>query len=410
MSSSRVIQNLLNQVDALKKEQSALKGQSRLELIEQQLTNCVEATDLPSDLLPGLEEKYVGKVRDKYVCKDVVVMIATDRQSAFDRHLASVPFKGQVLNLTSKWWFEQTKHIIGNHMIATPHNNVIIGKKCSVFPVEFVMRGYMTGSTSTSMWMNYSKGCRDYCGHKLPDGMVKNQKLWGTLLTPTTKVCVFGMHALLNAILPDALAMFFSSMLFCSRHQSNVHDELISAEEIIKQNIMSQEDWDTCAKAAQSIFNFGQKAAGACTLHLLCLIAYSFSCCCYALLATRGLILVDTKYEFGKDADGTILLIDEVHTPDSSRYWLADTYEERLAAGKNPDNIDKEFLRLWFTANCDPYNDKVLPPAPKDLVCELSRRYIMLYEMITGENFAVAQGDGSPVNLQICDAVRMHFR
>jgi phosphoribosylaminoimidazole-succinocarboxamide synthase len=187
-TASRVIRILLNQVDSLKSANVELKDAPRKALIEQQLTNCVEATDIPADLLPTLEEKYVGKVRDKYVCKDVVVMVSTDRQSAFDRHLASVPFKGQVLNMISKWWFDQTKHIIDNHMIATPHNNVIVGKKCTVFPVEFVMRGYMTGSTSTSMWMNYSKGCRDYCGHKLPEGMVKNQKLWATLLTPTTKV------------------------------------------------------------------------------------------------------------------------------------------------------------------------------------------------------------------------------
>ena len=189
-----------------------------------------------------------------------------------------------------------------------------------------------------------------------------------------------------------------------------MHDELISAEEIIQKEIMSQEDWDVCAKAAQEIFAFGQKTAGGCSC--CCAVADRISYCQFYsthLLATRGLILVDTKYEFGKDAEGNILLIDEVHTPDSSRYWLARSYEQRMAAGKSPENIDKEFLRLLFTANCDPYNDEVLPEAPKDLVCELSRRYIMLYEMITGEKFEFKHAGEEPVNEQICSALHTHF-
>ena len=161
MGKERVIANLLAQVAALKEQKTGLTkahaAREQQTRIEQQMSNCVESTDLASSL-PDLEEKYVGKVRDKYVCKGSVVMVATDRQSAFDRHLAAVPFKGQVLNLTSAWWFNQTRHIIANHLLATPHNNVTVGKKCTVFPVEFVMRGYMTGSTSTSMWTNYNKG------------------------------------------------------------------------------------------------------------------------------------------------------------------------------------------------------------------------------------------------------------
>jgi len=191
----------------------------------------------------------------------------------------------------------------------------------------------MTGSTSTSIWKNYQDGVRNYCGHDLPDGMKKNEKLAKNLLTPTTK--------------------------------EEEHDRPISAADIVSEKWMTQQDLDVCADAALRVFALGQQLA-----------------------AERGLILVDTKYEFGRDlTTGEILLIDEVHTPDSSRYWLASTYQERIAQGKEPDNIDKEFLRLWFRDNCDPYKDADLPEATKDLVCELARRYITLYEMITSKEF-----------------------
>ena len=201
----------------------------------------------------------------------------------------------------------------------------------------------MTGSTDTSIWKNYSNGVRNYCGHDLPDGMVKNQKLSKNILTPTTK--------------------------------EEEHDRPISAAEIIAEKWMTQEDWDVCAEAALKVFERGQKIAD-----------------------EHGLILVDTKYEFGRDLEtGEILLIDEVHTPDSSRYWLASSYQERIAAGMEPENIDKEFLRLWFAKNCDPYNDEVLPDAPKDLVVELSRRYISLYEMISSKEFEFSEGSESTI-------------
>eukprot|EP01041_Mallomonas_annulata_P006195 gene6195-12549_t len=276
--------------------------------------------------------KYVGKVRDIYVCENYVVLVSTDRQSAFDRQLAAVPFKGQVLNLTSKWWFDQTKDFVPNHIISCPHPNITICKKCTVFPIEFVMRGYITGSTSTSMWTNYAKGVRDYCGHLLPEGLIKNQKLDSNKLTPTTK--------------------------------DDTHDELISEAEIISSGRMTQEDYNLCKTYAHAIFSYGQKVA-----------------------LEKGLILVDTKYEFGKDSEGNILLIDEIQTPDSSRYWIADTYETRMASGQEPDNIDKEFLRKWYVGHCDPYKDEILPEAPPDLVNELSRRYIMIYEIMTGSRF-----------------------
>lgn len=204
----------------------------------------------------------------------------------------------------------------------------------------FSSRSYMTGSTSTSIWKNYSNGLRNYCGHDLPEGMIKNQKLWANILTPTTK--------------------------------EEDHDRPISAKDVVAEGWMTQEDWDVCASAALKVFALGQEVA-----------------------TERGLILVDTKFEFGRDeATKEILLIDEVLTPDSSRYWLASTYQDKMAAGEEPDNIDKEFLRLWFRDNCDPYNDDVLPKAPRDLVLELSRRYILLYEMITWKDFDFEQSGG----------------
>lgn len=290
-------------------------------------------TNLDTGSLPGFVKKYVGKVRDMYVCQDFVVLVSTDRQSAFDRHLAAVPWKGQVLNLTSLWWFEKTKHIVPNHILSSPHPNVAICKKCKVFPIEFVMRGYLTGSTSTSIWKNYEKGVRQYCGHSLPEGMMKNQKLEMQLLTPTTK--------------------------------DDEHDELISAEEIVNKGWMKREHWDKCAAYAHQLFSFGQEEA-----------------------AKKGYILVDTKYEFGLDEEsGEILLVDEIHTPDSSRYWIQESYGLRMADGKEPENVDKEFLRKWYATNCDPYKDETLPAAPSELVNELSRRYIMIFETLLDESF-----------------------
>ncbi|KDO28742.1 phosphoribosylaminoimidazole-succinocarboxamide synthase [Saprolegnia parasitica CBS 223.65] len=300
-------------------------------------SSAIAATDLQ---LPAPATKIVGKVRDIYVLPErkQVVLVSTDRQSAFDRQLASVPCKGQVLTLTSAWWFKATEHIVPNHVIATPHPCVVVCKQATVFSVEFVVRGYITGSTSTSMWTNYAKGCRDFCGHKLADGYVQHQKLPENLVTPTTK--------------------------------DDVHDELISGNEVVSSGRMTQAQWDYCHQKALELFAFGQATA-----------------------AKRGLILVDTKYEFGVQEDGTILLIDEIHTPDSSRYWLAASYEARMAAKQSPDNIDKEFLRLWFKDNCDPYNDAVLPAAPTELVQELARRYILLFELITGNTFSFESPD-----------------
>jgi phosphoribosylaminoimidazole-succinocarboxamide synthase len=294
--------------------------------INENLTNTIQDTNIDAP------NKKTGKVRDAYFLDDRVVMISTDRQSAFDRVLAAIPYKGAVLNSVSAWWFKQTEHLFPNHLISTPDPNVSIVEKCTVFPVEFVVRGYITGTTDTSLWTVYNKGDREYCGNTLPEGLKKNDKLTTPMLTPTTK--------------------------------DKVHDRPVSREEIIDLGLMSAEDYDVAAKMSLDLFSFGQETA-----------------------KKNGLILVDTKYEIGTDLSGKIKFVDEIHTPDSSRFWISSSYKERIAAGQEPENIDKEFLRLWFAKNCDPYNDEVLPDAPDDLVAELSARYILLYELITGEKF-----------------------
>ena len=294
--------------------------------INENLTNTLQETSISAP------NKKVGKVRDAYFLDGRVVMISTDRQSAFDRVLAAIPYKGAVLNSVSAWWFKKTEHLFPNHLISTPDPNVSIVEKCDVFPVEFVVRGYITGTTETSLWTVYNNGDREYCGNSLPEGLQKNDRLDAPMLTPTTK--------------------------------DKVHDRPVSREEIIELGLMSLEDYDVAAKMSLDLFAFGQKTA-----------------------KENGLILVDTKYELGKGASGEIKFVDEIHTPDSSRFWVGSSYKERIGVGDEPENIDKEFLRLWFAKNCDPYNDDVLPNAPDELVAELSARYILLYELITGERF-----------------------
>lgn len=312
--------------------------------IKSSISNCLCETHL--DLtVPELKSKIRGKVRDIYDGGDYLVMVTTDRQSAFDRILASIPFKGQVLNESSLWWFNKTQHITPNAVVSVPDRNVTIARKCSVFPVEFVVRGYVTGSTDTSLWTVYNKGVRNYCGNSLPDGLVKNQKLTENILTPTTKAAD--------------------------------HDVPVTPDEIVQRGLMTQADYDEVSRKAMSLFEFGQRVA-----------------------LDHGLILVDTKYEFGKGSDGQIYLIDEVHTPDSSRYWIAHSYQERFQNGFEPENIDKEFLRLWFKDHCNPYEDEVLPDAPEELVSELAWRYIFLFETITNSRFEIP-GTKEPVHDRI---------
>jgi phosphoribosylaminoimidazole-succinocarboxamide synthase len=309
--------------------------------IQSRLASTIASTDLAS---LGLE-KLEGKVRDVYLRpgSSVVILVTTDRISAFDRILATVPYKGQVLSQVSAWWFGQTKDIIANHLIGTPDPNVVIAKRCKVFPIEFVVRGYITGTTSTSMWTNYAKGVRNYCGLVLPEGLVQNQKLTSNVVTPTTK--------------------------------ETEHDRLISPDEIASEGWMKKEEYEYCAEKALELFQRGQKIA-----------------------LDHGLLLVDTKYEFGTDEDGNILLVDEIHTPDSSRYWMADSYEARFAAGQTPLSIDKDIIRRWYNEHCDPYNDVSLPKAPEDLVVTLATRYIELYERITGTPFEIDASSLEPVD------------
>lgn len=283
---------------------------------------------------PELPNFYRGKVRDAYDLDDGRrVMIATDRQSAFDKVLAAVPFKGQVLNETARFWFDNTTDIVPNHVLSYPDPNVIIAKRLTMLPVEMVVRDYLTGSTETSIWPMYEKGQRTMYGIDFPDGLVKNAKLPDTILTPTTKA------------------------------DQGDHDAPITAGEIVEKGLLSQHQWDELARLSLDLFARGREIA-----------------------ARHGLILVDTKYEFGIDDDGVIHIADEIHTPDSSRFWLADKYPVCLADGKNPESLDKEFLRLWVAERCDPYRDPI-PEIPPQTLLAFSAKYIQLYETVTGLDF-----------------------
>ncbi len=289
--------------------------------------------------LPNFEQ---GKVCESYSLPDGRrVMVATDRQSAFDQVLASVPYKGQVLNQTARFWFEQTEDICPNHVLDYPDPNVIIAKQLSMLPVEMVVRDYITGSTETSIWPMYERGERVLYGIEFPDGLKKNQKLPERILTPTTKAA------------------------------QGDHDAPITPEDIVEQGLLSQQQWDDLARISLAIFAHGSEIA-----------------------ARNGLILVDTKYEFGLDENGVITLADEVHTPDSSRYWIASSYEQQLAEGKEPESLDKEFLRLWIAGRCDPYKDPI-PEIPDETLVEFSNKYISLYEQLTGLTFERPDSDQS---------------
>lgn len=304
--------------------------------LQDHLSEAIEQVDFQK-----YKKVHSGKVRETFEKDGNRIIVTTDRQSAFDRILAAVPFKGQVLNRISAFWFEKMADISAHHLLAVPDPAVSVCRPARVFPVEFIIRGYMTGSTDTSVWKNYEKGVRSYCGIDLPEGMKKNDRFATPIITPTTK--------------PET-----------------GHDELISAEEIIEQKLMTPEEWKEVSEKALAIFERGQKMA-----------------------AEKGLLLVDTKFEFGRDLEsGNIVLVDEVLTPDSSRYWLAESAEQRIVEGKEPESFDKEFLRLWFAENCDPYHDEILPEAPPELIARLAHKYILAFEKITGQEF-VPQVGGS---------------
>ncbi len=288
--------------------------------------------------LPELGERLEGKVRDIYLRAHEVVLIATDRHSSFDRIIAYVPGKGEVLNRLSAFWFEETRDIIPNHVLALPDPNVTIAKRCTPLPIEAVMRGYLSGVTGTSLWTRYQKGEREFGSFRLPDGMRKNEKLREPAFTPSTK--------------------------------EQEHDRNVTPQEIVDSGLLPRDLLARIEDASRRLFVRGQELARA-----------------------RGLILVDTKYEFGLDPQGALTLIDEVHTPDSSRYWQADSYEARIERGLEPEYFDKEFLRLWFMQHCDPYRDATLPEAPADLVEELSRRYAAIFHQLTGETVGAGHED-----------------
>lgn len=281
---------------------------------------------------PGQQALHHGKVRDIYDLGDTLLLVASDRYSSFDRNLAVIPNRGALLTGISRWWFEQTSSIVPNHIISYPDPNVAWCRKYKVIPIEMVVRGYISGVTNTSLWETYKAGQRDYGDFTLPDGLKKNDMLPHPVLTPTTKF--------------------------------EEHDRNLTPEEAVAEGLVDAAVWEKLQKIAVELFEFGQKTA-----------------------LEHGLILVDTKYEFGLDDNNNIVLIDEIHTPDSSRYWLAETYEARLNTGEEPENYDKEYLRLWYKAHFDPYSDAEAPELPQEEADELIRRYTYIYEQLTGQEF-----------------------
>ena len=281
--------------------------------------------------LKGFGKKHQGKVRDFYILPDKRILIATDRISAFDINLGYIPQKGAVLNLLAAFWFEKTKNIVSNHLISVPDPNVSIVKNAQLIPIEMVVRGYITGVTNTSIWGSYEAGERLIYGVKFSDGLRKNQKLPKPVITPTTKA-------------------------------AKGHDERLTEKEIIDRKIVSPKIWREMKKAALSLFDRGTK-----------------------ICEKAGIILVDTKYEFGLRS-GKLILIDEIHTPDSSRFWVKKTYWERFKKGLEPENFDKEILRLWYVKRG--YKGDGKPPKmSKKLISDLSKRYMAIYEKITGKKF-----------------------
>lgn len=298
--------------------------------------------------LSFLGERHQGKVRDFYSYNGQRVTITTDRQSAFDQVLGLIPFKGSVLNELAAWWFHHTRHIIPNHVISTPDPNVLISDDCQAVGVEMIVRGYLSGATKTSIWHSYSQGERIIYGLEFPDGMVKNQRLPQPVITPTT-------HATAGS-----------------------HDERLTRQQILADQIVPKDIYEEMERVSLELFKEGQRVA-----------------------SQHGLILVDTKYEFGM-VDGKLLLIDEIHTPDSSRFWKADTYEERMKAGEEPENFDKEFLRLWYVERG--YSGDGPPPRMTDeLIVQVAQRYIELYEILTGYDFEPYE---YPINTRIEAALK----
>jgi phosphoribosylaminoimidazole-succinocarboxamide synthase len=296
------------------------------DVIKAQMGNLLDKTDF------DWGGKYEGKVRDNYVVDGKRVIITTDRISAFDRVLCSIPFKGQVLNQTAAFWFEQTRHIVPNHVLSVPDPNVLLARECVLVPVEMVVRGYLTGVTTTSAWYSYKRGIRNFCGHVLPEGMKKNQPFDAPILTPSTKA------------------------------EKGGHDESVSSDEIIKRGLVDEKIYREMERIALALYRFGNQK-----------------------VAEDNLILVDTKYEFGL-FDNELMLIDEIHTPDSSRFWIKETYDGLFSQGEEPQKLDKEYIRQWL-AGQGFIGEGHIPVIPDDIKIEAARKYITAYEMITGKQF-----------------------
>jgi phosphoribosylaminoimidazole-succinocarboxamide synthase len=302
--------------------------------------------------IPELPNHYRGKVRDNYDLPDGRrIIIASDRISAFDQNLAAIPLKGQVLTQTAKFWFEATADICPNHVIEYPDPNVLVGRRLTILPVEIVVRDYLAGTTGTSILSLYKAGQREMYGIRLAEGMRDNERLPQTIITPTSKAFHGG------------------------------HDEPLTPAEIVGQGLLSQEQWRTVSDYALALFAKGREMA-----------------------RERGLILVDTKYEFGIDESGKIMIADEIHTPDSSRYWFLESYQQRFEAGERPESFDKDFIRTWVVARCDPYKDEI-PDIPQDVVLETSRVYIDAFERITGQTFALP-----PKDVPVLERVRRNLK
>jgi len=291
-------------------------------------------TPLTGTSLDQLGVKYEGKVRDNYTTNDGRrFIVTTDRISAFDRVLGTLPLKGQILQQMTSFWFDKTEELVPNHVIAVRDPNVMEVKECTPLGAEMVVRAYITGVTSTSIWTHYSQGKRVFCGHQLPEGLKKDQRLDKPILTPSSKA------------------------------KKGDHDVSMSRQELIDNGYITAEDFDVTAELAMKLFAFGQEHC-----------------------AKQGLILVDTKYEFGKDADGNICVIDEIHTPDSSRYWFTESYAERFDKGLAPESFDKEYVRRWL-AEQGFRGDGEIPEIPADVKVEAVRRYIAACEQISGSPF-----------------------
>lgn len=284
--------------------------------------------------LDWLGSAYRGKVRDNYTTADGRrFVVTTDRVSAFDRVLGTLPFKGQVLNGLAAHWFATTRDVVPNHLLSVPDPNVMECVECEPLDVELVVRAYLTGVSSTSILTAYQKGEREFCGHRLPDGLAPHGRLPEPLLTPTTKA------------------------------RDGGHDQNASRAEIIAMGAVSARDFDAAAESALALFRFGERAC-----------------------AERGLILVDTKYEFGRAPDGRIVVIDEIHTPDSSRFWFRESYEARMKAGQAPESFDKEYLRRWL-ADQGFRGDGPIPTIPDEIRLEAARRYIEACDTVRGVPF-----------------------